>query len=256
MSAYKPRTALTIAGFDPSGGAGVLADARTFTAFGLEAVAAITSITFQTPEKVFGALHQTAETLCAQLEPLLESSNIVSSKTGMLPTKEIVLAVSRFFRDADLPAPVIDPVINSSSGDALMETEALTAFVENLLPLGRVITPNISEAETLSRNTISTEADMRTAAAKIRALGARAVLIKGGHLEEQTEAIDVLDDQGQVTVFRASRIPGAVLHGSGCVLSAAIAACLGNGMSLEQSVSEAKKFVLEALRNSLLEYRL
>jgi hydroxymethylpyrimidine/phosphomethylpyrimidine kinase len=107
MSGQKPRTALTIAGFDPSGGAGVLADARTFGAFGLEAAAAITSITFQTPEKVIGAIHQTAETLCAQLGPLLESANIVSSKTGMLPTKEIVLAVSRLFREADLPAPVI-----------------------------------------------------------------------------------------------------------------------------------------------------
>ena len=252
MSGQKPRTALTIAGFDPSGGAGVLADARTFGAFGLEAAAAITSITFQTPEKVIGAIHQTAETLCAQLGPLLESANIVSSKTGMLPTKEIVLAVSRLFREADLPAPVIDPVITSSSGHSLMEPDALTAFVETLLPLARVITPNISEAEALSGNTIKSEADMRAAAAKIRALGARAVLIKGGHLEEQTEAIDVLDDQGQVTVFRVPRIPGAALHGSGCVLSAAIAACLGNGMTLEQSVSEAKKFVLEVLRKSNL----
>jgi hydroxymethylpyrimidine kinase/phosphomethylpyrimidine kinase len=251
MSGQKPRTALTIAGFDPSGGAGVLADARSFGAFGLQAAAAITSITFQTPEKVFGAIHQTAETLWAQLGPLLESANIVSSKTGMLPTKEIVLAVSRLFREVDLPAPVVDPVIKSSSGHSLMETDALNALVENLLPLARLITPNISEAEALSGNTIRSEADMRAAAAKIRALGARAVLIKGGHLEEHKDAIDLLDDQGQVTVFRVTRIAGAALHGSGCVLSAAITACLGNGMTLEQSVSEAKKFVLEALRKAV-----
>jgi hydroxymethylpyrimidine/phosphomethylpyrimidine kinase len=252
MSGLKPPTALTIAGFDPSGGAGVLADSRTFAAFGLEAAAAITSITFQTAEKVFGAVHQTGEMLRAQLEPLVESANIVGAKTGMLPTKEIVLEVARLFRDEELPAPVVDPVINSSSGYQLIEAGALAAFTEHLLPLARVITPNIPEAEVLSGKSISSEADMRVAAATIRALGARAVLIKGGHLDLNIGyAIDVLDDNGEVTVFREERIPGAQLHGSGCVLSAAIAACLGNGMTLQQSVAEAKGFVLEALRKSV-----
>jgi hydroxymethylpyrimidine/phosphomethylpyrimidine kinase len=252
MSILKPPTVLTVAGFDPSGGAGVLADARTFAAFGLEAAAAITSITFQTSEKVFGAVHQAAETLRSQLGPLVDGSNIVSTKTGMLPTKEIVLEVARLFREAELPAPVVDPVINSSSGYQLIEADALSAFAENLLPLARVITPNISEAEILSGKTISSEADMRSAAATIRARGARAVLVKGGHLDEKTaDAIDVLDDEGEVTVFRVQRIAGAQVHGSGCVLSAAIAACLGNGMTLQQSVAEAKGFVLEALRKSV-----
>ncbi len=244
-------TALTIAGFDPSGGAGVLADTRTFAAFGLESAAAITSITAQTPERVFGAVHQTAEMLHAQLEPLVESANIVAAKTGMLPTKEIVLEVARLFGETNWPAPVVDPVIVSSSGYQLMEADALAALIESLLPVARLVTPNISEAEALTGQTIKCEADMRTAAATIRGLGARAVLVKGGHLDQETEgAIDVLDDDGQVTVFREKRIPGAQLHGSGCVLSAAIAACLGKGMTLREAVAEAKKFVLNALRNA------
>jgi hydroxymethylpyrimidine/phosphomethylpyrimidine kinase len=199
---------------------------------------------------------------------LLETFTIAGTKTGMLPTRETVLEVSRLFRETDLPRPVVDPVILSSSGHRLMEEDALAALQDQLIPLARLVTPNISEAETLTGITIGSEADMRAAAAIIRKMGARAVLVKGGHLEEQTadgrrqtagtgrkaggeEAIDVLDDEGKVTVFRERRIRGAGLHGSGCILSAAIAAGLGRGMTLEDSVGMAKGFVLEALRNSL-----
>ncbi len=291
-----PSRALTIAGFDPSGGAGVLADARTFAAFGLQASAAITSITFQNTERVFGAVHQKAETVRAQVMPLLEDAKIVCSKTGMLPTREVVLEVARLFRETDLPRPVVDPVILSSAGQRLMEEAALDALIEELLPLAQLLTPNIPEAETLTGITITSEAEMRRAAAIIRKLGARAVLIKGGHLKKQKsevrsqksegsrqeggsptpgsprgqpawggtvregskaeaqdgsdDAIDVLDNEGNVTVFREKRIGGADLHGSGCILSAAIAAGLGKGMTLEDSVGAAKSFVLEAIRNS------
>ena len=249
-----PSRALTIAGFDPSGGAGVLADVRTFAAFGLQASAAITSITFQNTERVFGAVHQTGETVRAQVLPLLEDAKIVCSKTGMLPTREVVLEVARLFRETDLPRPVVDPVILSSSGQRLMEEGALDALIEELLPLAQLLTPNIPEAETLTGTTITSEADMRRAAVVIRKLGARAVLIKGGHLREQEaggrrqeadgrrqeagtdkgqdepgDAIDVLDNEGKVTVFRERRVIGAELHGSGCILSAAIAAGLGKG---------------------------
>ena len=262
-------TALTIAGFDPSGGAGVLADVRTFAALGLQAVAAITSITFQTPDSVFGAAHQTAEILRAQIAPVLAASTIVCAKTGMLPTREIVLEVARLFRESDLPAPVVDPVIVSSSGYALMEADALAALTDQLLPLAAVLTPNVPEAETLAGITIRSESDMRQAAAIIREFGAHAVLVKGGHLKAEgrrqkaegaerdesightDEAIDVLDNEGKVTVFREKRIAGAELHGSGCILSAAIAAGLGKGMTLEESVGVAKKFVLESIRVSL-----
>ena len=248
MSLLKPTRALTIAGFDPSGGAGVLADVRTFAAFGLQASAAVTSITFQNTTGVFGAVHQTPEAVSAQIEPLLENFTIACAKTGMLPTREVVLEVVRLFRETDLPRPVVDPVILSSSGQRLMEEAALAELVAELLPLARLVTPNIPEAETLTGITITSEADMRRAAAAIRKLGTPGVLIKGGHLKRE-DAIDVLDDDGEVTVFRERRIEGAELHGSGCVLSAAIAAGLGKGMTMEASVGAAKSFVLELLRS-------
>lgn len=268
MATNKPPIALTIAGFDPSGGAGVLADVKTFAAFGLQASAAITSITFQNRNRVFGAVHQTGEAVRSQIEPLRETFTITCVKTGMLPTREVVIEVARMFRETDLPRPVVDPVTVSSSGQRLMDEEALSLLVAELLPLARVITPNIPEAETLSGMTIASEADMRCAAGMIRELGARAVLIKGGHLSGaqasclpplvaeagkmpalRLEAIDVLDDEGRVTVFRERRVDGAELHGSGCILSAAIAAGLGKGMMLEDSVRAAKSFVLEAIRS-------
>ena len=280
MSLLKLPRALTIAGFDPSGGAGVLADARTFAAFGFQAVAVVTSLTFQNTKRVFGAIHQTGETVSAQLKPLLDDS-IACTKTGMLPTRDVVLEVARLFRETDLPRPVVDPVMLSSSGHRLMEEAALDALIAELLPLAQLVTPNVPEAETLSGTTITSEADMRRAAATIREMGPRAVLIKGGHLgaqkaesrrqkadgrrqkaggrhepgttkaeDESDQAIDVLDNEGKVTVFRESRVHGAELRGTGCILSAAIAAGIGKGMTLEDSVAVAKSFVLEAIRNA------
>jgi hydroxymethylpyrimidine kinase/phosphomethylpyrimidine kinase len=266
--------ALTIAGFDPSGGAGVLADVRTFAAFGFQAVAAITSVTFQNTARVFGAIHQTGESVRAQVLPLLDDDAIICAKLGMLPTREVVFEVARLFQETDLPRPVVDPVTRSSSGRRLMEEEALAALIKELLPLARLVTPNIPEAETFTGITILSETDMRRAAAIIRELGAGAVLIKGGHLKKQKadgrrqssgsrsqeaeekeqdwsdEAIDVLDNDGKVTVFRERRIEGAELHGSGCILSAAIAAGLGKGMTMEDSIDAAKSFVFEAIRDS------
>ena len=177
--------ALTIAGFDPSGGAGVLADVRTFAEFGLQCSAAITSITFQNSTKVFGTVNQTAEVVRAQVEPLLQGSDVACAKTGMLPTRAIVIEVARLFGDNDLPRPVVDPVFVSSSGHRLMEEEAIADLVAELMPLAGLVTPNIPEAETLTGMPITSEADMRRAAAAIRKLGARAVLIKGGHLGER-----------------------------------------------------------------------
>src|SRR6185295_14984869 len=139
------------------------------------------------------AMHQTPEAVRAQIQPLLAAFTISCAKTGMLPTREIVLEVAHLFRETDLPSPVVDPVIRSSSGQSLMDEGALETLVAELIPLARLVTPNISEAET------------RRAAAAIRKLGARAVLIKGGHLS-QGDAIDVLDDEGKVTVFREKRI--------------------------------------------------
>lgn len=281
--------ALTIAGFDPSGEAGVLADARTFAAFGLHPAAVITSLTFQNRARVFGALDQSADAVRAQVMPLLDEYKVVCAKIGMLPTREVVREVARLFRELDLPSPVIDPVMISTSGRRLMEEDALESLIGELLPVACVLTPNILEAEQLAGMSITSEAEMQRAAAIIRELGARAVLVKGGHLEAEepvgrsqeqgerrrqkaeggrqeeggavdeafalpTDSIDVLDDQGRVTVFRERRIPGAELHGSGCILSAAIAAGLGKGVTLEDSVRRAKTFVWEAFREARVRF--
>ena len=237
--------ALSIAGFDPSGGAGLIADIKTFTAFGCFATAAVTSLTFQNTLGVFGAVHQTASAVRAQVLPVIEDFGIASAKTGMLPTREVIEEVARLFKETPLPAPVVDPVVRSTSGHDLIDDEALASLVRELLPLARVVTPNIPEAERITGMRIRDEEGMRGAARSMREMGARAVLVKGGHLEK--EALDLLDDDGRVQLFRAERIETSSTHGTGCTLAAAIAACLGHGKSLEDSVALAKRFVTQAI---------
>jgi hydroxymethylpyrimidine kinase/phosphomethylpyrimidine kinase len=248
--------ALTIAGLDPSGGAGVIADIRTFAALGCLSTAAITSLTFQNVDEVCGAEHLSPETLRAQVMPIIREHSVAAAKTGMLPTREIVTEVARLFRETTLPAPVVDPVMRATSGYPLIEEGALEKLLEVLMPLARVITPNIPEAERITGLRIADEEGMLRAARVIRRLGARAVLIKGGHLKSQeadgrrqeagetlgprpsrplrsprspvaidlaladepragetpavpvAEAIDVLDDEGSVTVFRLHAFRG------------------------------------------------
>jgi hydroxymethylpyrimidine kinase/phosphomethylpyrimidine kinase len=249
---------LTIAGFDPSGGAGILADIRTIEAFDCTGVAAITSVTFQNAEKFFGAFHQPAESVRAQVEAIAAAAEIAAVKIGMLPTAEIVREVARLVRDNSLPAPVIDPVMESTSGGKLITDKAFERLVTELLPLGRVVTPNLPEAEKLAGMNIHGEKDMRQAATRIRELGVRAVLIKGGHLGEQTSetggqtsersAIDVLDDDGEVKIFRAEWIEAPNVRGTGCMLSSAIAASLAKHLGLSRSVEAAKRYVAERIR--------
>ena len=246
-----PAVALTIAGLDPSGGAGVIADVRTFAAFGCFATAAITSLTFQNTTGVFGAVHQTPETVRAQVMPIVEDFKVACAKTGMLPTRKIISEVARLFRETALPAPVVDPVMRATSGDDLIDDDAVESLISELFPLALVITPNIPEAERLTGLTITNEPAMRVAAMIIRGMGARAVLIKGGHLAGiERYAIDVLDNEGLITVFADEMIAGEEVHGSGCTLSAAIAAGLGNGQDLEEAIRSAKSFVTESIRHS------
>ncbi|HEY0728164.1 MAG TPA: bifunctional hydroxymethylpyrimidine kinase/phosphomethylpyrimidine kinase [Pyrinomonadaceae bacterium] len=241
---------LTIAGIDPSGGAGIVADIKTIAAFECFPAAAITSITFQNAKRVFGAEHQTAATLRAQVEPIFQDAKVAAAKTGMLPTAEIVAEVARLFREEDLPAPVVDPVMVSTSGHDLIGDPAFQVLKNELLPVSRVVTPNIPEAERLAGFSINSEADMRRAAEAIKSLGARAVLVKGGHrLTSQADAVDILlDETGSFTEFREEYIEVGEIHGSGCTLSAAIAAALGKGMSLEAAVGAAKKYLTDQIR--------
>jgi hydroxymethylpyrimidine kinase/phosphomethylpyrimidine kinase len=279
-----PLVALTIAGFDPSGGAGVIADIKTFTAFGCFATAAVTSLTYQNTLGVYGAEHQSGAAVRAQVLPVIEDFAIACVKTGMLPTREVILEVARLFHETTLPPPVVDPVVRSTSGFDLIDDQALAALVHELLPLARIVTPNIPEAERITGLRIEDEDGMRRAARAIRALGARAVLIKGGHLGQRTPAnlsssiigqqpeqasqeakaedlkqsesnlvaLDLLDDEGRLTLFREELVNSTSTHGTGCTLAAAIAACLGRGLTLVESVSAAKSFVTDAIRQAAL----
>lgn len=247
MSTGKP-VVLTIAGLDPSGGAGIVADIKTIAALGCFPAAALTSITYQNTTGVFGAEHQTAATLRAQVEPIVQDLNVAGAKTGMLPTAEIVAEVARLFAEGNLPAPVVDPVVVATSGDVLIDDEAFQILKTKLFPLARVVTPNIPEAEKLAGFPIHTEADMRRAAETIQSLGARAVLVKGGH---RGDAVDILlSDDGTFTEFRSEYLDVGDVHGSGCTLSAAIAACLGKGMTLKEAVGAAKEYVTNAIRSA------
>jgi hydroxymethylpyrimidine/phosphomethylpyrimidine kinase len=255
---------LTIAGFDPSGGAGIIADIRTIVALGCTPVAAVTSITMQNSEGVSGAIHQTAEALRAQILPVVREFRVAAVKIGMLPTRESVREVVRLIQEQKIPAPVVDPVLRSTSGHELMEPEAREVLLRELMPLARLITPNIPEAEVLTEMRITNEDDMCAAAHKLREMGARAVLIKGGHLPESSEArarrsirprinrdaVDLLDDQGDVTLMLGEWIDSPSVRGTGCMLSSAIAACLGAGLDLKASVSSAQQFVAESIRHA------
>jgi hydroxymethylpyrimidine/phosphomethylpyrimidine kinase len=240
---------LTIAGLDPSGGAGIVADIKTIYALGGFPAAAITSITYQNTTGVFGVENQSAQTLRSQVEPVISDLEVKAAKTGMLPTAEIVAEVARLFSEEALPAPVVDPVMVSTSGHDLIGDEAFQVLKSRLLPVARIVTPNIPEAERLAGFSIETESDMRRAAEAIRALGARAVLVKGGHRAIQRDAIDLLlDHDGNFVEFREEYIDVGEIHGSGCTLSAAIAAELGKGLTLEDAVRAAKTYITERIR--------
>ena len=243
---------LTIAGLDPSGGAGIVADIKTISALGCFPAAAVTSLTFQNTTGVFGVENQTAKTLRAQVEPIVQDLSVAAAKTGMLPTAEIVAEVARLFAEEHLPAPVVDPVVVATSGDVLIDEEAFEILKSRLFPLARIVTPNIPEAEKLAGFAIDTEDDMRRAAEVIQSMGPRAVLVKGGHRQVRAgEAVDVLfSENGIVAEFRSEYLDVGEVHGSGCTLSAAIAACLARGLPLEAAVGAAKEYVNNAIRSA------
>ncbi|MCD9185095.1 MAG: bifunctional hydroxymethylpyrimidine kinase/phosphomethylpyrimidine kinase [Pyrinomonadaceae bacterium] len=256
---------LTIAGVDPSGGAGIIADIKTFSAFGCYAAAAIASLTFQNTQGVFGVENQTAETVRRQIEPILADFEVDALKTGMLPTREIIEEVARIVKENNLKNFVVDPVVRSTSGFDLIDDEALKVLIERLFLLSDIITPNIPEAGRIARMKIETFADIETAARKMQALGAKNVLIKGGHLPildlekkakdqkpktEDRKAKDFLFIGDELHVFEADFIETTATHGTGCTLAAAIAANLALGKSLTEAVEIAKKFVTEAIRSA------
>jgi hydroxymethylpyrimidine/phosphomethylpyrimidine kinase len=249
--------ALTVAGSDPSGGAGVQSDLKTFAALGVYGFSAITAIIAQNSAKVFCICPVSGEMLSAQLEALMAERTIDAMKTGALATSENVAAIAEAIRRQRLPAPVVDPVILASSGARLLDPAGEAALRDSLIPLARVVTPNLHEAELLSGMEIDSRAGIRAAARAIRKLGARAVIIKGGHQlrranpDEDRRVTDVLFDGRSFIEFSGARVRGAGAHGTGCALSAAIAAHLALGADLETAMRKARRFVTRALASAI-----
>jgi hydroxymethylpyrimidine kinase/phosphomethylpyrimidine kinase len=239
----KPPVCLTIAGLDPSGGAGVIADIKTFSAFGCFAAAAVTSITFQNTTGVFGAEHQSAEVVRQQVEPVIDDYEVVAVKTGMLPTGEVIDETARLIGRMNGVRLVVDPVVRSTSGFDLIDDAALRVLVEKLFPLADIVTPNRPEAERITGRTINSRSDVEAAAREMQSMGARNVLIKGGHMESEQKAIDYLFLGENVHEFEAPFIDTTATHGTGCTLAAAIAANLALGKGLVDAVKIGKDFV-------------
>jgi hydroxymethylpyrimidine/phosphomethylpyrimidine kinase len=250
---------LTIAGLDPSGGAGIVADIKTFSAFGCFATAAISSVTFQNTTGVFGAVHQTADSIRRQIEPVFDDFEVAAVKTGMLPTREIIETVAAILAERNVQHLVVDPVVRSTSGFDLINDAALDAVIEKLFPLATVITPNIPEAERIAKMPIRSFEDIKAAAKIMQQLGAKNVLIKGGHSMSaecgvrsavSRKATDYLFLGDTLKTFEADYIDSTATHGTGCTLAAAIAANLGWEIDLVEAVRTAKEFVTDAIRTA------
>jgi hydroxymethylpyrimidine/phosphomethylpyrimidine kinase len=244
------KTALTIAGSDSGGGAGIQADLKTFAAHGVYGTSAITALTAQNTVGVTAVHVVPAEFVTAQIEAVAEDLGCDAVKTGMLATAAIVEAVVATIEELELPNLVVDPVMVAKSGDRLLDDDAVHAVRTALLRLARVVTPNIPEAEVLAGMAITSLAEMREAARRIKKFGPAAVLVKGGHLAGDT-ITDLLADDAQVIEMAGPRIAGRHTHGTGCTLAAAIAARLARGETVEQAARGAKEYVAGAMQHGI-----
>jgi hydroxymethylpyrimidine/phosphomethylpyrimidine kinase len=239
--------ALTIAGSDPSGGAGLQADLKTFHQFGVYGEAVVTLITVQDTRRVSRVECLDPDLVREQIQAAVGDIRPDAAKTGALGNSAIVAAVAAMSADFDFPL-VVDPVMVSKHGAPLMAEDARRALLEELLPRAFLITPNLAEAEAIAGLEVRTVADMREAAKRIATHGAHAVLIKGGHLGG--DAIDVLLSRGELNEFSSPRLDTPHTHGTGCAYSAAITAELAKGTPLIQAVARAKRFISEAIRTN------
>jgi hydroxymethylpyrimidine/phosphomethylpyrimidine kinase len=245
--------ALTIAGSDSGGGAGIQADLKTFAALGVHGTSAITCLTAQNPKRVLGIEVCSPKMLRQQIEAVFAELHPAAVKAGMLFSKENVSVVANFFENSKLKTQnlklVVDPILVSNSGTRLLAPNALKIFREKLLPLATLATPNLAEAEILSGQKISSLEDMQTAAQKIQAQFGCAVLVKGGHLENSREATDVFFDGKNEFLLSAPFVKNIRTHGTGCTYSAAICAALALGKNLPQAVQIGKNFITAAISN-------
>jgi len=243
---------LTVGGSDSSAGAGIQADLKTFTALGVSPAVAITAVTAQNAFGVEAIYEVPASVVEAQLCAVLAEGEVAFAKTGMLFSAEIVKVVADFFSSHGIKF-VLDPVLRAGSGVSLLKQDAFKALVERLLPLSAVVTPNVSEAEAISGVKVRTVEDAREAAVRIAERGARAVVVKGGHLRSEIasgRSTDILyiAEKEEFAVFEGEFLPLKRAHGAGCTFSAALAVALAKGLALKEAVAFAKKFVRDALK--------
>jgi hydroxymethylpyrimidine/phosphomethylpyrimidine kinase len=238
--------ALTIAGSDSGGGAGIQADLKTFQALGVYGTSAITAITAQNTLGVRAVQEVSPDVVVAQIDAVADDLGVDGAKTGMLSSAAVVEAVAGAVRRRGLDRVlVVDPVMVAKSGDRLLREDAVQALRERLLPLAAVVTPNVPEAEVLAGRALSGEEDLRRAAVEIAALGPRAVVMKGGHLAG--DPVDLLFDGQRFHRFPGRRVPTRSTHGTGCTFSAAIAARLALGDDVVAAVGAAKAYLAGAL---------
>ncbi len=239
-----PPILLTIAGFDPSCGAGTAADLKTFAAHGCYGVAAITSLTVQNTQGVESVHNTPSAELRAQLEALAKDCDIAAVKIGMLGNRGNAVVVAEFLDAHKFAHVVLDPVMKSSSGAELLDAGGIKFVATELLKRASVITPNVSEAEILTGLTIKDVADMEAAARKLVEMGARAVIVKGGHMDR---AVDVLFDGNEIVQLSGERIKTENTHGTGCAFASAVAAQLASARCLVEAVTLAKAYVTKAI---------
>ncbi len=249
----QPAVALTIAGSDSGGGAGIQADLKTFSALGVFGTSAVTAVTAQNTLGVDAVAVLTPGEVEAQVRAVTGDFTVAAAKTGMLATPEVVERVAALAEAGLLPQLVVDPVLVATSGDHLMKDGGVQAYRERLVPLSTVVTPNLAEAAALVEvdpHDVRTLEDLVALARRVSALGSAATLVKGGHLRELDRSPDVLLVGGTVSVLDGTRVATENDHGTGCTLSAAIAAGLARGRSVPEAVAEAKAYVRVALEGA------
>ncbi|MGQ9467267.1 MAG: bifunctional hydroxymethylpyrimidine kinase/phosphomethylpyrimidine kinase [Anaerolineae bacterium] len=240
------RRALTIAGSDSGGGAGIQADLKTFAALGVYGMSALTAITAQNTVGVQGVYELPADFVGLQIDSVVTDIGVDAVKTGMLANAEIIAVVAAKVQEHHLPNLVVDPVMVAKSGDPLLREDARDALIRLLLPLAFVVTPNLYEARVLTGMRIESVEDMKRAAAAIHAMGPRYVVVKGGHLTG--DSVDVLYDGHDYVLLSSPRIETRNTHGTGCTFASAIAAGLAKGLDGVEAVREAKRYITTVLR--------
>ena len=250
-------TALTIAGSDSSGGAGIQGDLKTLAAHGVYGVSAVTAVTAQNASGVTAAAALSADLVTAQIEAVAADFAIDAVKTGMLADAAIVEAVAAAVDELELPNLVVDPVIASSSGTRLLDADGVQVMISLLFPRARVVTPNIPEAEALGGRAIRSASDLKEAARRIHDMGPSAVIVTGGHAasgsrgrggdRRRDEIVDLLFDGRKFTELRVRRVASGSLHGTGCAFAASVAAHLAQGVSLDVAAARAQQYVAAAM---------